>query len=87
MNRDRCFAGSAAIICDSNDRANCSTARFHTKRLSELGILDHAQVFPGHRYRLSPSAEARNRDLIDRIAAAEAVFGEGIPATANESQT
>jgi hypothetical protein len=33
------------------------TARMHCRRFTELGILDHAAVFPGHRYRLAGSGE------------------------------
>ena len=29
------------------------TATHHTRRLTSLGLLDLAEVFPGHRYRLS----------------------------------
>lgn len=43
------------------------TARAHTLKLVRLGILDQAEVFPGHRYRLSGHAVQRNRGYFDRL--------------------
>jgi DNA-binding CsgD family transcriptional regulator len=50
------------------------TARMHCRRFTELGIVDRAAVFPGHRYRLSSAGEW-NADYLRRLADACAVFG------------
>lgn len=52
------------------------TARAHTKRLLDLGICDVAEVFPGHRYRLSLKASKRNASYMGRLAEADKVFVE-----------
>lgn len=46
------------------------TARHHCLRLSNLGVLDQAQVFPGHRYRLSGEAGQREGAYMKRLKAA-----------------
>lgn len=51
------------------------TARAHTLRLVGLGVLDLAEVFPAHRYRLSEKAPRRNAAYVNRLEAAAAVFG------------
>lgn len=51
------------------------TVRRHTKRLVALGLLDLAEVFPGHRYRASDMADKRNAAYINRLKAACDVFG------------
>jgi hypothetical protein len=50
------------------------TARMHCRRFADLGIVDHAAVFPGHRYRLAESGEW-NADYLRRLDHACAVFG------------
>ena len=50
------------------------TARAHLARLVKLGLADVAEVYPGHRYRLSPMAEKRNKGMLERLKAAEEVF-------------
>jgi predicted ArsR family transcriptional regulator len=52
------------------------TARAHLKRLVDLGLLDEAKVFPGHRYRLSEKAEKRNGAYVRRLEEAASVFGD-----------
>jgi transposase len=52
------------------------TARMFTARWVALGILDQAEVFPGHRYRLSDQAENRNKSYVLRIREAASVFAE-----------
>jgi hypothetical protein len=52
------------------------TAREHAYRLVALGILDQAEVFPGHRYRFSAQADKRNKAYLLRLAEAEAIFNE-----------
>lgn len=60
------------------DAANVKprTARSHLIRLVRLGIVDQAEVFPGHRYRMSSLAEKRNKAFMQRMAKAAEVFGE-----------
>lgn len=59
------------------DRAGVSprTARAHALKLVRLGLLDQAEIFPGHRYRLSEHADKRNRGYVDRLAKAAEVLG------------
>lgn len=51
------------------------TARAHTSKLTKLGILDLAEVFPAHRYRLSEKASKRNVAYLQRLIQASEVFG------------
>jgi predicted transcriptional regulator of viral defense system len=51
------------------------TARAYAKRFVESGIADLAEVFPAHRYRLSPTAEKRNKGYYQRLEQAMQVFG------------
>lgn len=50
------------------------TASAFAKKFSELGIIETAEVFPGHRYRLAPKAEKTNAAYTTRLRrAAEAL--------------
>lgn len=51
------------------------TSRAHLRNLTSLGLLDVAEVFPAHRYRLSEKAEKRNAAYMRRLEEAAAVFG------------
>lgn len=51
------------------------TVCFKTKKFVDLNICDLAEVFPGHRYRLSEMAEKRNSSYIKRLETAAEVFG------------
>lgn len=51
------------------------TARLHCLRMVKLGLLDQAEVFPGHRYQLSSLAAKRNQAYVLRLEHAAAVFG------------
>lgn len=51
------------------------TVRAHTLKLVRLGIADQAEIFPGHRYRISEYASSRNRGYLDRILRAAEVLG------------
>jgi predicted transcriptional regulator len=51
------------------------TARAHARKLTLLGIVDLAEVFPAHRYRLSSKASKRNKGYAQRLAAACEVMG------------
>jgi hypothetical protein len=50
------------------------TGRHFTRKLCNLGILDVAEVFPAHRYRLSEMAAKRNRSYMQRLEQAAEVF-------------
>lgn len=54
------------------------TARAHVSKLTKLGLLDVAEVFPGHRYRLSDKASKRNQAYLQRLDNAIEVFGEAL---------
>lgn len=51
------------------------TARMHCLSLVVLGIFDQAEVFPGHRYRISKFASQRNKTYVHRIKVAAEVLG------------
>lgn len=53
------------------------TARLHALRLVRLGIVDQAEVFPAHRYRLASNARNRNVNYLQRLEQACEVFGLG----------
>lgn len=52
------------------------TADVHCRRFVNLGVFDRAEVWPGHRYRLSEMAEKRNAAIIERLRKAREAFGE-----------
>jgi predicted ArsR family transcriptional regulator len=51
------------------------TARAHCLKLVKAGILDQAEVFPAHRYRLSKMADKRNKTFLARIRQAAEILG------------
>lgn len=51
------------------------TARAHALKLVKLGLVDQAEVFPAHRYRLSEYADKRNRGYVDRLSRAAEALG------------
>lgn len=53
-----------------------ATARGHLRRLVKQGLLDQAEVFPGHRYRMSSVAEKRNLAFVRRLEQAVEIFTE-----------
>lgn len=55
------------------------TVRAHLVRLVNLGLVDQAEVFPAHRYRLSDKAEKRNKAYLLRLLGAFDVFGMPVP--------
>jgi hypothetical protein len=50
------------------------TARQHTRGLVGLGILDQAEVFPAHRFKISAKADTRNKAYMLRLERASEVF-------------
>lgn len=51
------------------------TVRLHTLRLTKLGLLDQAELFPGHRFRWSSKADKRNGNYLRRLQEAASIFG------------
>jgi DNA-binding transcriptional ArsR family regulator len=51
------------------------TVRAHTLKLVKLGLIDQAEVFPSHRYRLAEKAAKRNGSYLIRLTKAAEVFG------------
>lgn len=66
---------SNAEIAEQAKAVSPRTVRMHTRRFARLGLLDVAEVFPAHRYRLSSKAEKRNQSYVVRLQAAMDVFG------------
>lgn len=50
------------------------TARSHLLKLSQMGIAECAEVFPGHRYRMAEKAAKRNGGYLHRLQKACEVF-------------
>lgn len=50
------------------------TARAHALKLVRANLVDQAELFPGHRYRIAPSAAQRNRGYYDRLTRATEIF-------------
>lgn len=51
------------------------TVRAHTSRLVSAGLVERAEVFPGHRFRLSQKADKRGDGYLQRLEKAREVFG------------
>jgi predicted ArsR family transcriptional regulator len=52
------------------------TVRAHLYKFSKAGIIDQAELFPGHRYRISKMADKRNKALFQRLIQASEIFGD-----------
>ena len=50
------------------------TARAHTAYFVKMGIFDQAEVFPAHRYRLSPQAMNRHKAYLLRLQQAQEIL-------------
>lgn len=50
------------------------TGRAYALKFVRLGMLDHAEVWPAHRYRWSGTAAKRNNTYIRRLEQADAIF-------------
>jgi len=48
----------------------------HLRRFIKLGLVDQAEVWPGHRFRLSPHAEKRNKSLMERLEQSGKIFSQ-----------
>ncbi len=51
------------------------TARAHCLKLVRLGVLDQAEVFPAHRYRLAGKGAQRNVGYHQRLTQVLEIFG------------
>lgn len=51
------------------------TARGHTARLAEIGVVDVERVFPGNRYRLVKRPAGEAKEYLERVDKAREVFG------------
>lgn len=60
----------------STPKVNISarTVRAHTSKLSKLGLIDQAEVFPAHRFRVSEKAGKRNLGYMQRLTKSKEVF-------------
>jgi hypothetical protein len=47
----------------------------HLRRFVSLGLMDQAEVWPGHRFRVSVLAEKRNKAMLERLDRAKEIFG------------
>lgn len=70
-------AGQWLTSKDITERAKVAprTARAHALKLVQAGLVDQAEVFPGHRYRIAERARERNRGYYDRLQRAAEVLG------------
>lgn len=57
------------------------TVRAMTSKFVRLGLLDQAEVFPAHKFRLSEKAGKRNHGYLDRLKHVAEVFGVDIGRT------
>lgn len=65
---------TAREVSESSNVAG-RTARAHLLKMVRLGLLDCAEVFPGHRYRLADKTDKRNVGYLNRIIRARAALG------------
>jgi DNA-binding IclR family transcriptional regulator len=90
MERDEVSLHEVAIykaLCSANDawltsaelaiRAKVAprTARAHALKLTRLGVVDRAPVFPGHRYRIAEHTAERGSDYVARLRHTASVLG------------
>lgn len=50
------------------------TVRFHIKRLTDMGVLDHVALFPAPRYRFSPAGHKDHAEYCDALVQAAGVL-------------
>ncbi len=72
-------ANVAAWKTNSEIAAECQavasrTVRAMTLKFVKLGLVDQAEVFPAHKFKLSAKADKRNRGYIERLKQAAEVF-------------
>jgi hypothetical protein len=65
---------NAELAADCS-KVSARTVRAVTLKLVKLGVIDQAEVFPAHKFRLADMAAKRNRGYVDRLHRAAEVFG------------
>lgn len=55
------------------------TVRAMTSKFVHLGLVDQAEVFPAHKFRIAAKADKRNRGYVDRLRQVASVFGVTLP--------
>ena len=75
----RVFKGSPDKWLTNAEVANAGglktrTARWHTMRFAALGIIERAEVFPSHKFKLSSKAGKRNGGFLQRLEQADKLF-------------
>jgi DNA-binding transcriptional ArsR family regulator len=73
------FLQQATVWVTAKDVAKATkvasrTARHHLLLLTKMGLVDVAEVFPGHRYRFSEKAGKRNAAYLQRLEYSAKVF-------------
>lgn len=63
------------VIAERAPAISPRTVRAKTAKFVALGLIDVAEVFPGHRYRLSDKGRQRNAAYLTRLENAASVFG------------
>lgn len=63
--------GELAEVAKVSER----TARAHTARLAEIGVLEVERVFPGNKYRLVKRPTGTAKEYLGRVQKAREVFG------------
>jgi hypothetical protein len=63
--------GELAEVAKASER----TARAHTARLAEIGVLEVERVFPGNKYRLVKRPAGAAKEYLERVQKAREVFG------------
>lgn len=56
-----------------------STARHHTKTLTDAGLVVGWSLFPCNLYRLAPDAETRQPEFYGQLEACRVLLGEAVP--------
>jgi len=69
-----CKGWCTAVEAAESTKVAKRTARAHLIKFVRAGIVDQAELWPGHRYRLSGLAEKRNKALIQRLKQASEIL-------------
>ena len=73
--KDELLSKRDAECHEWKDKVAHRTVRAHLRKLVSLGVLDVAEVYPGHRYRLAEKASKRNAGNVQRLQSVASVFG------------
>lgn len=64
------------VDIEKSSSVNARTVRAHVLRLVRLGLVDVAELFPRHRYRLSEKGVRRNKAYLQRLEIAAEILAE-----------